>query len=282
VPSLAREAARAGLLSVAPCNPEPRALRSVPRTWPVGVAGPQQAAQLATFARANNGTTAFVLSARGPRYLAALADDLEAAARRAGIRVVGRAEVALDGSNANAVAARIRSSRARGILTPIYAPHLTGIVSSLRSRGVRSIVYVTDGLDALAATDLRGVRRARSPLEDVVFVTQGFARPEAASFLREYRRRHPAAVDSSLPGLGYETVRVLRAAAGRARSVRPAALDNVFRAGFSVPGVALGDITYPGRGARAPVRTVGVARVVRSEYVPLLASVPSPAAVPPG
>ena len=274
--SLARAAAKASLLALSPCNPDATMANSLPRYWPIGAAGSAQAQQLVFYAyyTYRHPKTAFLLGAAHSWYARQMTRELRAFARRYKIRIVGEASVS--GSKGIAgLAQRMHKVDPTVVFAAVPSPTVESIVTQLRNRRVASPFFVTDGMDA--AIDFPGYRNGpnNSSIEDVVFATFGFPRPGPASarFLRDYAAVYGKRVPYSFPGLGYETVEVLEAAARRASVLTPAGLDASFAKGFTVRGVALEDTVYRGHGHRQPVTAVGIAQVIRDDYVPLFTSV---------
>lgn len=273
----AAAAASAGDLALSPCTPEPRALARFRMAWPTAMTGNAQAGQLAWYITSHQpkGTTAFLVSTTGSGYSATLARYLRRAARLNGVRIAGTAQVRPGHLDVRAVARSLDRSNAHAIL--MAAPPSTGwaLIRGLRRRGVIWPVYATDALDA--RPDLRDPDRL---VKNVMFTSYGFARPDARAFQQRYRKLYRRLPAGSFPGLGYEAMRVLGAAAERAGSVDPRTIDAVLRRGLTVHGIALGDVVFPGHGRRTVVTDVGMATVVRGQYKPLFAGIPFRAPAP--
>jgi branched-chain amino acid transport system substrate-binding protein len=268
-PALAAAGARRKLLMLAPCNPDPKALERVPMTWPTAMAGNAEVAQLVGYASQENATTAFVLGVNGSAYSAALDRYFRSAAKLDHVRIVGSALVAPSPSGVASLAAEIKRSNARAIFTSVYSPSVEPLIAELRAHGVEAAIYATDGMDA----DLRLARYAAA-LSGVNYASFGFPRPASARFVKDYRGTFGRAPEGSFPALGYETIRILETAATHAGSTDPARIDEAFARGFTVTGVALADVTFPGHGARLPLTDAAVARAVRGASYPLFASDP--------
>jgi branched-chain amino acid transport system substrate-binding protein len=269
VPSLARAGARAGLLMLLPCNPDPKATESIPGVWPTAMAGNAEAAQIVNYAHSENAINAYVLATRGSGYVAALDRYFGKAARLDGVKILGRSDVALGGENVASVAAAIKKAKPRAIFTALYSPRAERIIAALRRHGVLNTVYGTDAMDADGHYASYG-----GLLDDVNIGSFGYPRPASSRFFADYRAAFGHQPSGSFPGLGYEAIRILEAAVARAGSTEPRALDAAFAKGFSITGVALADVTYPGRGARLPLTDAGLARIVRGRHVALFASNP--------
>jgi ABC-type branched-subunit amino acid transport system substrate-binding protein len=270
VPSLARAGARAGLLMLLPCDPDPKAIESIPRVWPTAMAGNAEAAQIVNYAHTENAINGYILSSRGSDYVASLDRYFLAAAKLSGVKILGRSDVALSGKNVATVAAAIKKAKPRAIFTALYSPYAESIIAGLRRHGVLNTVYGTDGMDADGHYSSYG-----GLLDDVNIGSFGYPRPASSRFVDDYRAAFGHDPAGSFPGLGYEAIRILEAAVAHAGSTRPAALDAAFAKGFSVTGVALADVTYPGKGARIPFTDAGLARIVRGRHVALFASNPA-------
>jgi ABC-type branched-subunit amino acid transport system substrate-binding protein len=272
--SLARAAAKAGLLTLSPCNPDPTFAKHVARYWPTGTTGTAEAGQLAFYAHYvyAQAKTAFLLGTAHSWYARQMTGELRAAARQNKLRIVGAASVPAGSKGVAGLAKRIRKVAPDIVFAAIPSPSIESIISKLRQKGVRSAFYVTDGMDA-------GINFLRyrdgpdnSTIENVVFATYGFPRPTSTRFVRDYAAAYGKKPLYSFPGLGYETVHVLETAAQRAATLTPAGLNGAFTKGFTVKGVALEDITYQGHAHRQPVTSVGLAEVIRDAYVELVSS----------
>jgi hypothetical protein len=122
--------------------------------------------------------------------------------------------------------------------------------------------------------DLELTRYSQEDLESLVIGSFGFPGPAAKHFLKDYKQTYRKAVAGSFPNLGFETVKVLEAAALKARSADPTAINKAFEEGFSVPVEALEEIVYPGKGVHQPVTSSAVVRIIRGQRVALFSSNP--------
>jgi ABC-type branched-subunit amino acid transport system substrate-binding protein len=241
------------------------------------MAGNAEAAGLANFAALQNGTSALIVSSKRSSYSTTFAGYLREAAKRRGISVVGQTSVRLDGRDVDSLVTEIRRTKPRVILSGLFSPYSEKIVLKLRARGILTPIYLTSGADM--PMDLA---RYGDAMKDVTFASFGFARPNADQpFVAAYRTRFRREVYGGFPGIGFETARVLDTAARKARSNAPDALDRALTRGFTTVGIAAGGLAYgPGIGHH-PVAEVSLARIIRGAYVPLVASVPPAAMVPP-
>jgi ABC-type branched-subunit amino acid transport system substrate-binding protein len=273
--SLARAAAKAGLLTLSPCNPDPTFGKALSGYWQTGPTGSAEVGQLVFYARFHyaNAKTAFVLGTAGSWYSRQLTPQLRTFAKRNKLRIVGEASVPAGSHNVADLASRIRNADPDIVFAAIPSPDVESIIAGLRQKQIRSAFFVTDGMDA--AINLFRYRDGpvSSTIEQVVFATPGFPRTSSLRFFRDYAAAYGRKPLGNFPGLGFETVHVLEVAAQRAAALTPAGLNAAFAKGFTVKGVALEDISYRGHGHRQPVTNVGLAEVIRDAYVPLFTSV---------
>jgi ABC-type branched-subunit amino acid transport system substrate-binding protein len=268
VPALAKAGAKAGMLMLLPCDPDPNIVSSASMVWPTGMAGNQEVAQLVNYAHAANAKTAFIVTAKGPQYLATMTRYFAEAAKLDGVRIVGVGTAALDGSNVATLAHKIKMLNPDAIFTTVFSPYGSPIVAGLRKHGVNvPPIFATDGMDG----DL-GLSSFGSDLNGLNVGSFGFPQSQNIEFLSNYAAVYRHKPDGSFPGLGYETLRILEAAAAHAGSTSPAALDAAFSKGFTLPGLALGVVTYPGKGGHIPLTLSGMARIVNGQHVAMFAS----------
>jgi ABC-type branched-subunit amino acid transport system substrate-binding protein len=270
--SLARAAAKAGLLTLSPCNADGNLAKTVPRYWPTGTTGAAEAVQLAFYAQSYaHAKTAFVLSDHS-WYGHQMSSLLRTFAKREKIKIVGQASAPASFSGVGQLAKRIRKLNPAVVFTTVPSPKVETIITQLRNWNVGSAFYVTDGMDA--GINFLKYRNGpyNSSIEDVVFATFGFPRPGSGPFYRDYAAAYGKKPVGSFPGLGYETLHALETAGGRATALTPTGLNASFAKGFTVPGIALEDISYRGHGHRQPVTQVGLAQVIRDGYVALFTS----------
>jgi ABC-type branched-subunit amino acid transport system substrate-binding protein len=264
------------MLMLLPCDPDPAAIESIPLVWPTAMTGNAEAGQIVNYAHFENATNAFILSANGSDYVSSLERYLVASAKLDHVQILGRATAALNGSNLGAVAAAIKKANPRVIFTAIPSPYAEALIAGLRRHGILNPVYGTDAMDADGHYAKYGTL-----LDDVNFGSFGYPRDTSRQFFADYRAAFGRQPEGSFAGLGYETIRILEAAVARAASTTPAGIDQALGKGLTVTGVALEDVTYPGKGSRTPIANAALARIVRGEHVALfsntpLGSVPAP------
>src|SRR5262249_26157044 len=151
---------------------------------------------------------------------------LRESARLNKVRLVGAATLAADGSNAQAVAKRIVKLKPQAVFTSLYSPLGWTFIRKLRKQGFVRPVYATDGLDANIAHDNpEAERQDRSVYKYVYFASFGFPRPTASRFRTDYKDTYGKLPLGSYPGLGFETMQVLRAAVAKAGSTKASRID---------------------------------------------------------
>jgi branched-chain amino acid transport system substrate-binding protein len=270
-PALAKAGSRAGMLMLLPCDPDPRLPASTPLVWPTGMAGNEQAAVLVGNARALNVTKGYILSTPGTAYTATMARYFQAAAKLAGVKILGASTVDPNGKNVSAVAAAILKQKPAAIFAAIFSPYGEKIIAGLRKHGVESQpIYTPDGMDADEQLKQYG-----TSLGWVDVGSFGFPRPTSKPFFADYKAAYGHDPEGSFPSLGYETIHVLDTAVSRAGSSDVKAIDDAFANGFSVTGVALEDIQYLGKGNRIPQTYSAYAGIVRGQHVAMSSSIAS-------
>jgi ABC-type branched-subunit amino acid transport system substrate-binding protein len=268
-PALARAGSDRGLLVLSPCTPDPNVALKTPHVWPTAMSGNELAAVIVAYALNNNATTAYILTSTAPAYTRTMSRYFRDAARLDGVKIVGVGNVSLDHPNVDAIVRAVERAQPRVIFTPIFSPYLQPILAKLRARGIFVPVYATEGLDAQQL-----LSRYAKALDQVYYGTFGFPRSTSRTFRTAYEETFRQKLDGSFPGLGYETIRILSAAAEHANSADPMAIDAAFERGFKVTGVALGDVVYHGDGSKDPSTFAGLARVLYGDDVVLSAMDP--------
>jgi ABC-type branched-subunit amino acid transport system substrate-binding protein len=269
VPALARAGAQRKLLMLSPCTPDPRVASSTPMLWPTAMTGTAEAAQLLSYARGDNATTAYMLTSTRPGYTRAMSTYLRRAAALNHIKLLGLSTVGLDGGNLGDAVKKIKRAQPNIILTAIPSPYVEPIVAGLRAQGViLPPVYATDGMDA----DLQ-LAKYGEVLQGTYYGSFGYERPEGRQFEADYQAAFRKEPLGSFPRLGYETIRILAAAADHADSTSPRSMNAAFQNGFSVTGVALGDVTYL-RGTKIPVANAAMGRIVYGSPYQLFSGLP--------
>ena len=271
--SIASAAAHYGTLMVAACNDEPLAAQRLSTYWPVGSSGSEEMAELAAFMQTQGYLRAYVVSAPGVRYVGLLTGDFERAAKAKGIRVVGSTAVNPDSQDFTSVANAIKGMEPQptAVFTALPPPAVNRLGAALHAQGVTAAVVGTSVMDS------RYTLASGEGLENAIFSSYGFAREGGAAqrFAADYAKQYGRPPLGSLPGLGYETVRLLEEAARRAHSGEPSAIQHVLAGGFALSGVALADRHYQPGSDHNPVSEVGVEKISGKSFEPLIAGSPS-------
>jgi ABC-type branched-subunit amino acid transport system substrate-binding protein len=237
----------------------------------VGASSRQEAAALVSYLAEDNYRKLFLVTASGTGYAEPVASAVRNAAQARGIQIQGSASVSVTSPDFSAVVHAVEAIRPLPVA--VYAalpPRLAaGLANSLADKGLHLSVLGSTVLDT-AQTLASG-----KALENATFVSYGFAREdgEASRFENEYKANFGRAPVGSFPGLGFETVRVIAAAARRAGSGDPRAIQRALTAGLTVQGVGLASRTYAA-GVHTPVGDVGISKVFSGELVPVLATEP--------
>jgi ABC-type branched-subunit amino acid transport system substrate-binding protein len=224
--------------------------------WQTAMSGNEEVGQIVNYAHNNNARTAYIVTSKSPGYTRRMSEYFRRAARLAGVKIIGTGNVSLGGGGAVAVARAIAHKQPNVVFTPLFSPYVQPIVAKLRDNGVRQPIYATDGMDAATVP-----KRFAVPLQGVYYGSFGFARPTAQAFSDDYKAAYGKPPPGSFPGLGYEAIRIIAAAAARTDSVAPRAIGAVFSSGLRVTGVALGDVAYL-RGSKDPATNAAMSRVV--------------------
>ncbi len=271
--SLAAGAARYGTLMLAPCNLDPTAGERYPTYWPIGMSTSEEMAGLTSFMHTIGYGSAFIVTAPGSRYVQLVTDEFRTAARRRHIRIVGSASIAMTTSDFSDLAHIIEAASTRPsiIFTALPPPLVNQMAAGLKAQGIPQSVVGASVMD----TQLT-VRSNAGALDDSVFPSYGFPRESAAGhrFLVSYKKRFGSEPVGSFPGLGFETIRVLEAAAHQARSPDPGAIEQALSRGLALEGVALAERRYQPGTDHNPIGPVAVEKDVAGHLEQVLATTP--------
>src|SRR5262249_23806094 len=148
--SLARAAAKAGLLALSPCNPDPSLAKSLSRYWPTGASGSAEVQQLVFYAYYlyKQPKTAFLLGSANSWYSRQMTSELRTFAKRYEIKIVGAASVSARVKSVASLARRIHRANPTVLFAAVPSPTIESVVTQLRNRNVTSPFFVTDGMDA--------------------------------------------------------------------------------------------------------------------------------------
>jgi ABC-type branched-subunit amino acid transport system substrate-binding protein len=272
--SLAAEAAKYATLMFAPCNPDPTVGQRYSTYWPVGMATNEEVAGLASFMREIGYGSAFIVTAPGSHYVQLVTNYFRAAAQRRGLRIVGSASVAMTAKDFSGLAHTIAAANPRPstIFTALPPPYVNQLAAGLKAQGITQSVVGASVMDTrLTLTNNMGA------LEDAAFASYGFPRESAQAhrFAVMYKKLFGGEPPvGSFPGLGFETIRLLEAAAHQARSAEPSAMEHALSRGLALEGVALAERRYQSGADHNPIGPVSVEKVVAGHLEPVLATNP--------
>jgi branched-chain amino acid transport system substrate-binding protein len=277
--NLAAGASQDGTLMFAPCNPDATAGKRYPTYWPVGMAATDEAAGLTSFMYTLGYRDVFVVSAPGSRYVELLTSDFQSAAKARGIQVAGNASVATTTTDFTALAQAIESVHPKpsAIFTALPPPLVNRMAAGLQAQGVGATVLGSTAMD----TPLTLSANTKA-LENATFTSYGFPRlsASAARFAADYRRQFGHEVIGSFPGLGFETIRLIEAAAKKAGSAEPSAIQQALAGGLTLRGIALANRAYEPGGNHNPVGEVAISKVSAGSLLPLIVTSPTAAPTP--
>jgi ABC-type branched-subunit amino acid transport system substrate-binding protein len=276
--TLAAAAARYGTLMLAPCDDEPTAAEHLPTYWPVGSAANEEMAELASFMAVQGGyLNAFIVTAPGMRYVELLTNYFRRAAQSKNIRIVGTASIDPNAQNLSGVAKTIKAIEPRpaAVFTALPPPVVNRLGAAFVEQGVATAII------GASVTDSR-VTLAGGNAENAVVASYGFPREDPAGqrYASDYSKQFGRAPAGSLPGVGYETVRLLEEAVRHAHSGEPSAIQHVLATGFVLNGVALADRRYRAGANHNPFTEAGVEKVAGKSFEPLIAGIPTGAPSP--
>ncbi len=271
--SLAAEAAAYKTLMLAPCNLDPSAGERYATYWPIGMSPSEEAYGLVRFMRTIGYGTTFIVSAPGSRYVQLVTSDFRAAAQRSGIRILGSASVSMTTRDFSSLAHAIEavSPRPSILFTALPPPLVNQMAAGLKAHGLPQSVLGASVMDTpLTLTNDAGA------LAEAVFASYGFPRETQAGhhFLATYKKLFGNEPVGSFPGLGFETIRVLEAAARQAHSAEPSAIEQALSRGLALEGVALAERRYQPGTDHNPIGPVAVEKDVAGHFEQVLATTP--------
>ena len=270
--SLAAAAARYGTLMLAGCNYEPAAAERYATYWPVGAPASEEVAELVDYMHAEGYLHVFIVDARGSRYVEAVTNEFRQAAQSKQLRIVGSATVeATQGFIGLAQTIKHTEPQPSAVFTALPPPIVNQLAASLRAQAVPVTLFGTSALDGPFA-----FTGGSASLQNTVLGSYGFARENRAAqrFSSDYSNQFGRVPVGSLPGLGFETIRLLAQAAGQAHTANPSAIEQALARGITLKGVALGERRYAAGNNHNPIAEVGVEKIIGRGFEPLFAGSP--------
>jgi ABC-type branched-subunit amino acid transport system substrate-binding protein len=272
---LAARAAQFGMLTLAPCDPDPTVEAGYSTYWPVGSSGPEEAAGLTRFMHTLGYTLAYTVRASGNQLEQVLTNEFRAAAKKNGVTVDGGSSASITAGDIAAIAKAIKALRPvpGAVFTTLPPPSANELASGLQAQGVEATVVGTSAMD----TPLT-LKTNPQALESALVATYGFVREEPAGqeFVRQYTKRFGLAPVGGFPGLGFEAIRLIATAVAKGRAAAPVAIQRALLEGLTVTGVALAERRYLPRGAdnHVPVTDVSIEKVYEGKFEPMIAVSP--------
>jgi branched-chain amino acid transport system substrate-binding protein len=276
---LASGVARYGTLLLAPCNGEPRAAQHYATYWPIGMSATDEASGLAAYMASNGYRRVFIVDVHGNHYAELLTGYFRAAARNAGLQIVGSTGVEANTGEFSGVAGPIKEAKPEptAIFTALPPPLVNRLGSGLHGRGVEVPIFGTTALDTRLTLE-----SGTAGVENAIFPSYGFGResPALKRFLADYKKRFGSEPVGSFAGLGFEAIHLLDAAAEQAHSAAPGALQSALSRGLTLSGEALRERTYERGSNHNPAGTVALAKIIEGKYEPLTVTLPNGAPAP--
>ncbi|MBT8154709.1 ABC transporter substrate-binding protein [Epibacterium ulvae] len=224
-----------------------------------------QGATLAQYAREQDLSTAYLLVSPETTYTGNLPEYFGEVFTTLGGAVVGKGTYSFGQQDFSAEVTRIANLDPHPdvVMTSAYEPDFPAFLRQLRSAGVMSAVYGSDGIDSPTTVSLGDVS------EGVVFSNAGFPVEGSplAAFFAKYNDVYGQPLTNSFAATGYDMILVIQEAARVAGSLEGAALQ---QAVSEIDGlnVSTGTITYAGRNG-IPARSVSLNQVSNGAVVHL-------------
>jgi branched-chain amino acid transport system substrate-binding protein len=162
------------------------------------------------------------------------------------------------------------------IMSATFGPFFAGLITSLRSAGIKTSVLAPDSIDEPSSIGLGAVA------EGVVFTSAVYAAPGSSmeAFNKKYKAKYGKENTVAPPALGYDAVKLIEAAVLKAGSTDGAAIRDALESLVDVQG-ASGKLTYAG-GGRNMIRSVALCKIENGQKVliqwmnPALKDIPQP------
>jgi branched-chain amino acid transport system substrate-binding protein len=261
--ALASIAQRKNVPVFSPCNADPTVPNQFSVYNPVGVGGNRQVAALATYMKSKGYKNIWVLNSNDNGYVKVITKYILANAKLYHFKVVGQDNYKVLGTDFSSNITKIQhaSKKPDVIVTGAFAPDISVFTKQLRAAGVKTPVVGTDGCDTQVTLTTGG-----SAMNGLTFTTFAFPKPGTATakLYKAYKAKFGKNPDSSYVALGYNAMKVLAAAVGKAGSTDPKAIRNALK-GLTVKSPS-GDLHYPASGAPNPKVNVAVVTVKKGKF----------------
>jgi branched-chain amino acid transport system substrate-binding protein len=238
----------------------------------------RQGAVLAQYAAAQGYKTAYILRCPDDPYTDLLPLYFAKAFEKLGGKIVGTGTWTFTQQEFSVEVGKIKKLQTQPdvIMSATFGPFFAGLITSLRSAGIKTPYFGPDVIDEPSSIGLGAVA------EGVVFTSAVF--PAAGSsmeaFNKKYRAKYGKDNTVAPPALGYDAVKLIEAAVLKADSTDGAAIRDAMETLFDVQG-ASGKLTYAG-GGRNMIRSVALCKIENSQKVliqwmnPALKDIPQP------
>jgi branched-chain amino acid transport system substrate-binding protein len=238
----------------------------------------RQGATLAQYAIEQGYKTAYILRCPDDPYTDLLPVYFAKAFEKLGGKIVGTGTWTFTQQEFSVEVGKIKKLQTQPdvIMSATFGPFFAGLITSLRSAGVKTPVFAPDAIDEPSSIGLGVVA------EGVVFTSAVFAAPGSSmeAFNKKYKAKYGKENTVAPPALGYDAVKLIEAAVLKAGSTDGSAIRDALETLVDVQG-ASGKLTYAG-GGRNMIRAVAVCKIENGQKAlikwmsPALADIPQP------
>ena len=261
--ALASVAQRKNVTVFSPCNADPRVASQFSVYNPVGVGGNRQVAALFVYMNSKGYKNIWVLNSNDNGYVKVITKYILANAKLYRSTVVGQDNYKVLGTDFSSNITKIQnaSNKPDVIVTGAFAPDIAVFVKQLRAAGVQTPVVGTDGTDTSVTLSAGG-----SAVNGLTFTTFAFPKPGTATakLYSAYKTKFGKKPDSSYIALGYNSIKAIAAALGKAGSTDPKAVRKAL-AGLTVQSPT-GNIVYPKTGVPNPKVNVALVTIKNGKF----------------
>lgn len=220
-----------------------------------------QGATLGQFAHEEGLKTAYLLVSPETTYTGNLPEYFGEVFEGLGGTVVGRGTYSFGQQDFSAEVTRISSLDPQPdvVMTSAYEPDFPAFLRQLRSAGITSAVYGSDGIDSPTTVSLGKVS------EGVIFTNAGNPDSSArlSGFFDQYEAFYGEPLNNSFAATGYDMILVIQEAVRVAGEIDHSKIRDAID-GISGLDVVTGQITYAGQN-RIPSRAVSINRITDGE-----------------
>lgn len=238
----------------------------------------RQGAALAQYAWAQGYKTAYILRCPDDSYTDLLPVYFARAFEKLGGKLVGSGTWTFAQQEFSVEVGKIKKLETQPdvIMSATFGPFFAGLITSIRSAGIKTPVFAADAIDEPSSIGLGAVA------EGVVFTSAVFASPGSSmeAFNKKYKAKYSKDNTVAPPALGYDAVKLVEAAVLKAGSTDGAAIRDALETLVDVQG-ATGKLTYAG-GGRNMIRAVAICKIANGQKTliqwmnPKLEDIPQP------